>query len=69
MGIIYETVTSRRPNLQHYQPEYNADGSEKHIVCSGARYHVTSWDALGARCSEPNCEINKMREQRDKDQS
>jgi len=30
----------------------------KHIVKEGARYHVTSWDTLGSRCSEPDCEHN-----------
>ena len=30
----------------------------KHIIREGARYHVTSWDILGAHCSEPDCEHN-----------
>lgn len=42
-------------------PEYNEDGSEKHVTCHGARFHVVSWDRQGAKCSEPNCEINKRR--------
>lgn len=40
-------------------PKYNKDGSEKHILQDGARYHVISWGTLGQRCSEPNCEINR----------
>lgn len=42
-----------------YEPEYNADGSEKHIACDGARFHVVSYHGNGLRCSEKNCEINK----------
>lgn len=43
-----------------YIPEYNADGTEKHVVCEGARFHVLSWNTKdGAICSEPNCEVNK----------
>lgn len=60
MGVIYDTI--RVPNLHRYEREYNADGTEKHITCDGARYHVLSWDNKGARCSEPNCEINKARQ-------
>lgn len=40
-------------------PEYNEDGTEKHILCEGARFHVLSYSSNGAHCSEPNCEINK----------
>jgi len=61
MGIIYETF--RRPNLITYEPEYNPDGSERHIVCEGARFHVVSYNNKGPHCSEPNCEINKRRAQ------
>jgi len=43
----------------HYEPEYNADGTEKHICCDGARFHVLSYSADGVRCSEPKCELNK----------
>ena len=58
MGILYETI--KRPNLHQYAPEYNPDGTEKHIVCDGARYHVISYvGGIGAQCSEKNCEINK----------
>lgn len=43
-------------------PEYNDDGTEVHIVCEGARFHVISYiGGLGQRCSEPNCEINRDR--------
>ena len=59
MGVIYETI--KQPNLWHYRPEYNKDGTEKHIVCEGARFHVLSYSTQGVHCSEPNCEINKMR--------
>jgi len=47
------------PDLHNYDPEYNADGTEKHITCDGARFHVLSWSSKGARCSEPKCEINR----------
>jgi len=65
MGIIYDTI--RTPNPYRYEPEYNKDGTEKHIVCDGARYHVLSYslrrkdgkDYAEVRCSEPNCEINR----------
>lgn len=40
-------------------PVYNKDGTEKHVVCEGARHHVVSWDTDGEHCSEPNCEINR----------
>ena len=59
MGVILETYT--RPNLNRYNPEYNDDGIERHIICNGARFHVVSWDSKGEKCSEPNCEINKRR--------
>ena len=58
MGILYETI--QRPNLWHYEPEYSQDGTEKHICCDGARFHVISYSTDGARCSEPKCELNKM---------
>jgi hypothetical protein len=61
MGIIYETI--QRPNLFDYEREWNEDGTEKHICCDGARYHVLSYsfgrDGTAVRCSEPRCEINK----------
>jgi hypothetical protein len=57
MGIIYETV--RYPSTTHYDPEFNADGTEKHIVCEGARFHVLSYSAQGVRCSVKNCEMNR----------
>lgn len=67
MGIRYRTHST--PDLHNYDPEYNKDGTEKHISCDGARYHVISyhgrdnvvtgesWTEL--HCSEPNCEMNK----------
>ena len=61
MGIIYRERTPV-PDLETYVPEYNEDGTEKHIHCDGARYHVLSWDSQGTRCSEPNCEINRLRQ-------
>jgi len=57
MGIITHKITV--PDLYNYEPEYNADGTEKHIVLHGARFHVVSWDSNGQSCSEPNCEINR----------
>jgi hypothetical protein len=42
--------------------KFNEDGSEKHIVQAGARFHVLWWDSNGEHCSEPNCEINKRKE-------
>ena len=30
---------SKTADLHNYEPEYNADGTEKHIICDGARYH------------------------------
>ena len=64
MGIIYDTI--RTPNLHDYEREFNADGTEKHITCDGARYHVLSYslneaEGVVTRCSEPNCEINARR--------
>lgn len=57
MGIIHDTI--QVPNLYRYEPEFNEDGTEKHIVCDVARYHVLSYSSLGTHCSEPNCEVNK----------
>lgn len=56
MGVITRTIEV--PDLNNYVPEYNDDGTERHIVCDGARFHVVSWSQHGERCSEPNCEIN-----------
>lgn len=61
MGIKYKTETY--PDLYSYEPEYNEDGTEKHIVLDGARFHVISWDRKGAKCSCGNCEINKRRKE------
>jgi hypothetical protein len=57
MGIIYETI--QVPSLHNYDPEYNDDGTEKHIILDGARFHVISWCSKGEQCSVENCEINK----------
>lgn len=61
MGVLMRTV--QFPYLVHYEREYNEDGSEKHIHCDGARFHVISYrltkDGYETRCSEPNCEVNK----------
>lgn len=65
MGIVYNEV--KVSDLFRYEPEYNRDGSEKHIICDGARYHVVSYHygpkGTSRHCSEPNCEINRRREQ------
>jgi len=57
MGVIFHTET--KPDLYYYKPEFNLDGTEKHIVCDGARFHVVSYSTEGRRCSCENCEINK----------
>lgn len=61
MGIVY--CTASMPDLHHYEPEFNADGTEKHIVLDGARFHVLSYSfgvsGCKMRCSEKRCEINK----------
>jgi glucose dehydrogenase len=62
MGVIFNTV--QVPDLWHYEPEYNSDGTEKHITCDGARYHVLSWAMMSngnveTHCSCANCEINQ----------
>ena len=57
MGVKYGTVSV--PDLWTYETEYNEDGTEKHIVCGGARYHVFSYTTEGTGCSCANCEINK----------
>jgi hypothetical protein len=66
MGIIYRT--HREPDLHNYERELNGDGTEKHICCDAARYHVLSYsyrrdilgnDTMETHCLEPNCEINR----------
>lgn len=61
MGVIYRTIET--PDPWHYEPEFNKDGTEKHITCDGARYHVLSYafgrNGMTVRCSEPKCEMNK----------
>lgn len=59
MGVIINSRVVNEPDLYRYVKELNPDGSEKHVVCEGARYHVISWSTLGTHCSEPNCEINR----------
>lgn len=71
MGIIYQIREVRTPDLHNYERELNADGTEKHITCDGARYHVLSYHFVTkgysdeceaeVHCSEPNCEINRGR--------
>ena len=63
MGIILEQQEPR-PSLTRYEPEYNEDGSEKHVCLDGARFHSSSWLSDGEHCSEPNCEINHRRKAR-----
>ena len=48
-------------DIKELATKRNSDGTEKHIVCDGARFHVVTWDSKGAKCSEPTCEINKRR--------
>jgi hypothetical protein len=48
-------------DIWEYKRKFNSDGTEKHVVKEGARYHVIAYDTLGRICSESNCEINKER--------
>lgn len=57
MPIIFDTI--KIPNLHRYIPEFNTNGTEKHIVLEGARFHVKSFTSKGIRCSCANCELNK----------
>jgi len=59
MGVLTKTVKVN--DLWNYVPEFNDDGTEKHIHFNGARFHVLSWDSRGNRCSCDNCEINTLR--------
>lgn len=45
--------------FEFIEQEVNEDGTLKHIIKEGARYHVLYWDTQGRHCSENNCEINK----------
>lgn len=63
MSIYLEKCPNYKP-----LPMLNDDGTEQHICCDGARFHVLSWSGVIGRdgkmhgfkhCSEPNCEINK----------
>lgn len=56
MGVITNTIEVI--DLHNYIPEYNKNGTEKHIICDGARFHVTYWDTNGSHCSIKNCEVN-----------
>lgn len=61
MSLIYDR--HKVPSLSRYHPEINADGTERHEICDGARFHVLSYALENGkpttRCSEPRCEINK----------
>ena len=35
-----------------------------HVIKEGAYFHVLSYDNLGVKCSEPNCEMNKLRDKK-----
>lgn len=59
MGIIKRTIEV--PDLHNYVPEYNEDGTEKHIILEGARFHVPYWTSKGCFCSVKNCELNRER--------
>lgn len=68
MGIIKRTRVVEEVDLWRYKPEFNPDGTEKHVFQEGARYHVLSFhgfqsglfDSNAYRvCSCKNCEINK----------
>ena len=61
MGVIVKEKIIEEPDLWNYESEYKEDGSEKHIHLNGARFHVPFWDSKGQGCSEPNCEINRLR--------
>jgi len=58
MGILYNII--KIPNLYNYESEFNKDGTEKHIICEGAYYHIPSWNINGIHCSEQNCEVNHL---------
>lgn len=60
MGLIKHKHTVETIDLHNYDPEYNEDGTEKHIVYNGARFHVVSYTMLGQVCSVKNCEINSI---------
>lgn len=62
MGILTRLIEI--PDLHHYKPEFYADGTEKHIFCEGARYHILSYGMEGTRCSEPKCEYNLPQDKR-----
>lgn len=62
MGILTRLVEV--PDLYHYRPEFYPDGTEKHVFCEGARYHVLSYSSNGTHCSERKCEYNLPDEQR-----
>lgn len=56
MGVLTRHIEV--PDLYRYKPEFYKDGTERHIFCEGARYHVLSHGSSGTRCSAPKCEYN-----------
>lgn len=60
MGAIFHTI--KVLDRHRYEPEFNPDGTEKHISQDGAYYHVISYHQTGMRCSCHSCEINKRHE-------
>lgn len=58
----------KTPSDYPHLPTYNDDGSEKHVICDGARFHVLSWSSRqSVRCSESGCEVNRQQGQGDYD--
>lgn len=64
MAIVLDP-NDRKP-LEPVPRIANPDGSIQHVICDGARFHVLSWSTLGTHCSEPDCEVNRERERREK---
>lgn len=62
-AIIVKTGTNPLPRVK------TGDGKWlKHVCCEGSREHVISWDTYGQRCSEPDCIVNKNRQEMTKEQ-
>ncbi|PHS71953.1 MAG: hypothetical protein COB22_05920 [Cycloclasticus sp.] len=59
MGVIQHKALTTIQDLHNYLPEFNPDGTEKHIVCDGARFHVLAYSVKSETCSCKNCEVNK----------
>lgn len=58
---IYTKISDANPN-----PRIPCDSDKeyiKHVHCSDARFHVTFWAELNTYCSEPDCIINKPKEE------